>query len=35
MSRFSDKEKQLFLELKVSCRFIDNLQPTNSNVKLL
>ena len=35
MSRFSDKEKQLFLELKVSCRFIDNLQPTISNVKLL
>ena len=23
------------MELKVSCRFIDNLQPTNSNVKLL
>ena len=22
------------LELKVSCRFMDNLQPTNSNVKL-
>ena len=24
-----------FLELKVSCYFIDNLKPTNSNVKLL
>ena len=37
MSRFSDKEKRktTFFELKVSCRFIDNLQPTNSNVKLL
>ena len=23
------------MEFKVSCRFIDNLQPTNSNVKLL
>ena len=23
------------MELKVSCRFIDNIQPTNSNVKLL
>ena len=32
---FSDKEKQFFLELKVSCCFIDNLQPSNSNVKLL
>ena len=32
---YSDKEKQLFWNLIVSCRFIDNLQPTNSNVKLL
>ena len=32
-NRFSDKEKQLFWNLnKVSCRFINNLQPTNSNV---
>ena len=31
---FSDEEKHLFLELKVSFRFIDSLQPTNSNVKL-
>ena len=33
---FSDKGKP-FLELKVSCRFIDNLHPTttNSNVKFL
>ena len=35
MNRFSDKEKQLFLGLKVLCRFIDNLQSTNSTVKLL
>ena len=35
MNRFSDKEKQLFWNLNFSCRFIDNLQPANSNVKLL
>ena len=34
MNRFSDKENY-FLDLKVLCRFIDNFQPTNSNVKLL
>ena len=32
MYRFLDKEKQLFWNL---CCFINNLQPTNSNVKLL
>ena len=32
MYSFLDKEKQLFWNL---CRFINNLQPTNSNVKLL
>ena len=32
INRFSDKEKQLFFEVKVSCRFIDNLQPTNSRM---
>ena len=37
MSRFSDKEKQLFWNLKFHAvlSFIDNLQPNNSNVKLL
>ena len=35
MYMFSNKEKKTFLELKVSCRFIDNLQPANSNVELL
>ena len=35
INRFSDKERQLFWNLKVSYRFIDNLEPTNSNLKLL
>ena len=35
--RFPDEGKQFFwnLKLRVSCRFIDNLQPTNFNVKFL
>ena len=28
-------KKTIFLELQVSCHFIDNLQPSNSNGKLL
>ena len=34
MNRSSDKEKQL-LKLQVSCRFIDNLQPTLEMLKIV
>ena len=36
LCRFAEKEKQLTsLKLKVLCRFIDNLPPTDSNVNQL